>query len=97
VLKLGFHAGLGGTLTFKNGGVPVAIESIPLSSIVLETDAPYLAPAPNRGKRNEPAWIRLVAQRLAELRGTNTHEIADATTRNAEALFSLEGRPTLTQ
>ncbi len=89
VLGLGFHVGLGGTLTFKNGGVPDAIETVPLDRIVLETDAPYLAPAPHRGTRNEPAYVRLVAQRLAEVRGLPVEEIEAVTTANARALFGV--------
>ena len=90
VLDLGFHIGLGGTLTFKNGGVPDAVADVPLDRIVLETDAPYLAPAPNRGKRNEPAYVRLVAETLAELRGLSVGEVEEATTANARALFALD-------
>lgn len=89
IMDLGFHVGLGGTLTFKNGGVPETIEDIPLERIVLETDAPFLAPAPNRGKRNEPAFTRLVAEKLAELRGLSTEDVAAATTRNARELFGI--------
>jgi TatD DNase family protein len=89
VLDLGFHVGLGGTLTFKNGGVPDAIVDIPLERIVLETDAPFLAPVPYRGKRNEPAYVRLVAHKLAELRGLTLEEVAAATTANARRLFRL--------
>jgi len=93
VLDLGFHIGLGGTLTFKNGGVPDVIESVPLDRIVLETDAPYLAPAPHRGKRNEPAYTRIVAERLADLRGLTLEEVAEATSSTARSLFRLpEGR-----
>lgn len=90
ILSLGFYAGLGGTLTFKNGGVPETITDIPLSSIVLETDAPYLSPAPFRGKRNEPARVRLVAEKLAELRGLSVDEIGKQTTENALRLFHLD-------
>lgn len=93
VLDLGFHIGLGGTLTFKNSGVPEAIADVPLDRIVLETDAPYLAPAPNRGKRNEPAWTRWVAEKLADLRGMPLAEIEAITTRNAIDLFGLSGAP----
>ncbi|MDX1530350.1 MAG: TatD family hydrolase, partial [Rhodothermales bacterium] len=91
VLDLGFHVGLGGTLTFKNGGVPEAIEAVPLERIVLETDAPYLAPEPYRGKRNEPAFVRHVAERLAEVRRVSFEEVAAQTTENARALFRLPG------
>ncbi len=89
VLALGFHLGLGGTLTYKKGGVPEAIADVPLDRIVLETDAPYLSPSPHRGERNEPARVRLVAERLAALRGVELGEIAAATTETAERLFRL--------
>lgn len=89
VMDLGFHVGLGGTLTFKNGGVPESIVDVPLERIVLETDAPFLAPVPHRGKRNEPGYARLVAEKLAELRGMSLEEIAAATTTNARRLFKL--------
>ena len=91
VMDLGFHVGIGGTLTFKNGGVPEAIADVPLDRIVLETDAPFLAPVPHRGKRNEPAYTRLVAEKLAELRGMTVEEVAAVTTTNARKLFKLGG------
>ena len=90
IMDLGFHVGLGGTLTFKNGGVPDAIEHIPLARIVLETDAPFLTPAPFRGKRNEPARIALVAEKLAELRELPVREVHDRTTSNALSLFGID-------
>lgn len=91
VLALGFHVGIGGTLTFRNGGVAEAIEAVPLERIVLETDAPYLAPEPFRGKRNEPAYVRHVAERLAEVKRVAFAEVAAVTTANARALFRLPG------
>jgi len=87
VLDLGFDMGIGGTLTFKNGGVPDATASVPLERIVLETDSPYLTPAPFRGKRNEPAHVRLVAEKLAEVRGVSLEEVARITTENAHRIF----------
>lgn len=90
VLELGFHMGIGGTYTFKNGGVPQNTSTVPMDRIILETDAPYLTPAPFRGKRNEPAYVRLVAEKLAEVRGLSVEEIASVTTANAAALFGLE-------
>jgi len=69
IMDLGFHVGLGGTLTFKNGGVPETITDIPLERIVIETDAPFLAPVPKRGKTNEPAFTAHTAACLAEVRG----------------------------
>ncbi|MEO1074417.1 MAG: TatD family hydrolase [Bacteroidota bacterium] len=89
VLDLGFHMGIGGTLTFKNGGVAEIIADVPLDRIVLETDGPYLAPTPHRGTRNEPAYVRLVAEHLANARGLTMEDIARQTTHNAEQLFGL--------
>ncbi len=86
---LGFFVGLGGILTFKNSGLAEIARDIPLKQIVLETDAPYLAPEPHRGKRNEPAYTRLVAQKLAEVKGMPVDEIEEATTENARRLFRL--------
>ena len=93
VLDLGFHVGLGGTLTFKNAGVAEAVADVPLDRIVLETDAPYLAPAPHRGARNEPAHTALVARRLAEVRGLSVGEVAERTTATARALFAIPTPP----
>lgn len=90
VLDLGFHMGIGGTLTFKNGGVPENTSTVPMDRIILETDAPYLTPAPHRGKRNEPAYVRLVAEKLAEVRGLSVEEVEAVTTANAATLFGLE-------
>lgn len=89
VLDLGFHVGLGGTLTFKNGGVPELTASVPMDRIVLETDSPFLAPAPRRGKRNEPSWLRLVAEKLADVRGLSIEEVERITTENARRVFGL--------
>lgn len=86
---IGFHLGLGGVSTFKNGGMDKVIPHLDLDSVVLETDSPYLAPVPNRGKRNEPAWTQLVAQRVAELKDISLAELDAITTRNAKQLFAL--------
>ncbi len=91
-LAMGFHLGIGGTLTFKNAGVSDMISDVPLERIVLETDSPFLAPVPYRGKRNEPAYVRLVAERLAQDRGMTVEEVATMTTANAMRLFGLEMR-----
>jgi len=88
-IKLGFHLGIGGTLTFKNSGVADVVANFDLDHLVLETDSPYLAPVPYRGKRNEPAYVRLVAERLAADRGMSVEEIAKITTANAKAIFGL--------
>lgn len=88
ILSLGFYIGIGGVLTFKNSGLDRVMESIGLEQVVLETDSPYLAPAPYRGKRNESAYVRLVAEKLAQIKGIPVEEVVQATTRNAEFLFS---------
>ena len=87
--ELGFLLGLGGTLTYKNGGVAEAVRDVPMEQIVLETDAPFLAPVPHRGKRNEPAHVRLVAGRLAEVKGLSVEEVERITTENALRLFKI--------
>jgi TatD DNase family protein len=92
--RLGFHVGLGGVLTFKNArALQETARELPLDRIVLETDAPYLAPHPHRGRRNEPAYVALVADRLAELQGRAPAEIAEITTANARALFGRRLSP----
>ncbi|HET6253446.1 MAG TPA: TatD family hydrolase [Puia sp.] len=87
IVDLGFYLGIGGVLTYKNSTLPAVLSEIALGSIVLETDAPYLAPAPFRGKRNEPAYLRYVVEKLAEVKGISVEEVAAATTANAEKLF----------
>ena len=91
-MDLGFYVGLGGTLTFKKSGVADAVRDVPLDRIVLETDGPYLAPAPHRGQRNEPAYVPLVAQALADARGLDLEAVARQTTENALRLFRLADR-----
>lgn len=86
---LGFHLGLGGVSTFKNSGMDKVIPHLDMEYIILETDCPYLAPAPNRGKRNEPAYTNLVAKRVAELKNISLEEVDRITTDNAKKLFSL--------
>ena len=88
--ELGFHLGLGGVSTFKNGGMDKVIPHLDMNWVILETDCPYLAPVPHRGKRNEPAYTSLVAARVAELRGKSLEVIGTLTTKNAEALFNLD-------
>lgn len=89
-LDLGLHLGIGGVLTFKNAGVDETVAQLPLEKMMLETDAPYLAPAPNRGKRNEPAFVRLTARRLSEVMELSLEEIEDITSRNALRLFGID-------
>jgi TatD DNase family protein len=87
VMDLGFLLGIGGVLTFKNAGLDRTLEQIPLEFVVLETDSPYLAPVPYRGKRNESAYIPLVGAKLAEVKGIGVEEVAAVTTANARKLF----------
>ena len=89
IIGMGFHLGLGGVLTYKNAGVAEAIKEIPMEFLVLETDAPYLAPVPYRGKTNEPAFMLEVAKKLAEIKSMPLHEIAESTTNNARMLFGI--------
>ena len=89
IIAMGFHLGLGGVLTYKNAGVAEAIAAIPMEWLVLETDAPYLAPVPYRGKTNEPAFMIQVAMKLAEIKNIPLHEVAEITTKNAERVFGI--------
>ena len=88
-IGLGFLLGIGGVVTFKNGGIDKFINQIDLKHIVLETDSPYLAPVPFRGKRNESSYIIYVLEKLSELYELPKEEIASITTNNAEKMFSL--------
>ena len=88
-IAFGFKLGIGGVVTFKNGGLDAVLPHIALEHLLLETDCPYLAPVPYRGKRNEPAYLPLVLHRVAELLGRDPAEVAAATTANAAALFSI--------
>ena len=84
-----FRFGIGGVATYKNAGVAAALEKMSLDDIVLETDCPWLTPVPYRGKRNEPAYVRLVAEKVASIKGLPLEEVAAATTSNAQRLFKL--------
>lgn len=90
ILETGFYLGLGGVVTFKNAGLDKVMEGSDLSRVILETDAPYLAPVPYRGKRNEPSYIVLVAEKLAALTGKGVEEVVKITTENAMNLFRLQ-------
>lgn len=91
VMRLGMSISLGGTVTFKNARVPVEVaEAVPLDRLLLETDAPYLSPVPNRGKRNDSRNIAYTAQRIAELRGMDAQELIDITTENAKRLYGIK-------
>ena len=89
ITDLNFYLGIGGVLTFKNSGLDKVMEQLGLDHIILETDAPYLAPAPFRGKRNECSYIKYVLEKLAEIKDLTADEIARITTANAEKLFDL--------
>ncbi len=89
IIELGFLLGIGGVLTFKKAGLDSTLKDIDLENIVLETDSPYLAPVPYRGKRNESAYLRLVAERLAEIKEVSLAEIAQITTENALRIFQM--------
>ncbi len=89
-ITLGFALGIGGVATFKNGGLEPVLRQVPKNAIVLETDAPYLAPTPRRGKRNETAYLPLVAKKIAELWEVGEEEVAAITTANARQLFDLD-------
>ena len=89
VVDLGFLLGIGGVLTFKNGGLDKAIEDISIEHLVLETDSPYLAPMPYRGKRNESFYILEVARKLAELKKVGLNQLAEITTQNAQKVFGM--------
>lgn len=86
-IDLGLYLGIGGVATFKNGGLDKVLPALPPERFILETDSPYLAPAPHRGKRNEPAYTALVCARLSELLGLPEAETARITTENALRLF----------
>ena len=88
-IDLDFVLGIGGVVTFKNGGIDKFLNQIDLKHIVLETDSPYLAPVPFRGKRNESSYIVYVIDKLSEIYGLSKEEIASVTTKNAEKVFAL--------
>ena len=89
IVELGFYLGIGGVVTYKNTNLPEILTEIPLKHIVLETDAPYLAPVPYRGKRNESSYIPVIAQKIADIKNIALTEVASVTTRNAEDIFGV--------
>ncbi|WP_188207375.1 TatD family hydrolase [Alkalibacillus aidingensis] len=89
-LDMNFYISLGGPVTFKNATDPkVVAQEVPLDRLLIETDCPFLAPHPNRGKRNEPAYVKLVAEKIAELKEISLEEVAQHTTENAKRLFKI--------
>lgn len=89
VVKMGYYLGIGGVLTFKNCKLAEHLVGIPLEALVLETDAPYMAPVPYRGKRNESRWMIHVAERLAQVYDCSVEHVIEQTTANAKALFVI--------
>jgi len=90
VIKLGMYIGFTGVLTFKNAKKALrALEAVPLDRLLLETDCPYMAPEPNRGKRNNSAYIRYVAEKIAELKGITYEEVVEQTEKNARDMYRL--------
>ena len=89
LVKMGWYIGVDGPLTFKNAAkLPEIVREIPLENILVETDCPYMAPVPMRGKRNEPAYVRYVVEKLAQLRNLSVEAVADRTTLNAMELYN---------
>ncbi|HTN07161.1 TatD family hydrolase [Agriterribacter sp.] len=91
IIALGFYLGIGGVLTYKKSGLPEVLKHISLDHMVLETDSPYLAPVPKRGKRNESAYLKYIIAALAEIKSTSPEEIAGITTANATFVFQNKG------
>jgi TatD DNase family protein len=92
VIELGFLIGVDGPVTYRNARqLPAIVKDLPLNRLLIETDAPFLTPHPHRGKRNEPAYVRLVAEKIADLKNLSLQEVAQTTTVNAQVLFQLEG------
>ena len=87
IMECNFMLGIGGVVSFKNAGLDKVVEKTGIGSVILETDAPYLAPVPYRGKRNEPSYTKLVADKLSVICGLELQEVAEITSRNAEKLF----------
>jgi TatD DNase family protein len=89
-MDMGLYLGIGGVVTFKNAGVDKTVSKLPTDRLLLETDAPYLAPVPFRGKRNEPSYIKLVAEKLSAVFGVSFEEIVKTTNENAVRLFGIK-------
>ena len=89
IIDVGFLMGIGGIITFKNSGLAEVVNSIPVKHLLLETDAPFLTPAPFRGKRNQSAYLTYIARKLAEVKNIGVEQLADITTKNAVELFKL--------
>jgi TatD DNase family protein len=88
-IDLGFYLGIGGVVTYKKAGLDEVLKDIPLANLVLETDSPYLAPVPFRGKPNESSYLVHIAEKLADIYQTNIEEIAEVTTANSRSIFNI--------
>ena len=95
IIDLGFYIGIGGVLTFPKAGLDAVVQQIDLQHLVLETDAPYLSPVPHRGKRNESAYLAIIAEKLAAIKALPVAEVAQVTSDNAEKIFSKKHTPNI--
>ncbi len=90
ILDLGFYIAFGGLITFKNlSDLREVVKEVPLDRLLIETDSPYLTPEPHRGKRNEPAYVKFVAEKIAEIKGISVEEVAKVTTENAKKVYNI--------
>lgn len=90
LINMGLHLGIGGVVTFKNAGLDRVVEKLPLAHLVLETDSPYLAPTPYRGKPNESSYLLHIAEKVADLQGVSLEEVSKVTTATAKRIFGLD-------
>ena len=90
-IALGFILGIGGVVTYKNSGLQTVVEHTALEHLLLETDAPWLPPVPHRGQRNEPAYLPVIAEKIAEIKQVSVEKVAEVTTGSAMRLFGIEG------
>ena len=89
LIEMGFYISFTGVVTFKNSNAAEVLADVPIERLLLETDCPYMAPVPHRGKRNEPAYVRFIAQKAAQVKNISVETAAEVTTENATALFNL--------
>ncbi|MFN5210171.1 MAG: TatD family hydrolase [Bacteroidota bacterium] len=89
IIDLGFYLGIGGVVTFKNAGVAEVIKQVSMNHLVLETDAPYLAPVPHRGKPNLPEYLYVIAEKIAEIKNCSLQEVSEKTEHNASCIFNF--------
>src|SRR6185369_10606286 len=90
IIEMNFYLGIGGVVTFKNGGLDKVLPDLDAHRMVLETDSPYLAPVPHRGKRNEPSHLTLIAQKICELKKMKLSELQRITSENALRIFGVQ-------